>query len=249
MNDHSPFQPQDLADLDEQLLAQAVAVVSMREVFLGQNWHRVIGMRHDIDNVIEPALAMAEWEAERGYRSTYYVLHTAPYWNDERLVRGILERMADLGHEIGLHNNALAAAVVTGRDPRAILFEALERLRGWDLDIRSTVAHGDPLCYGDDKQVRFVNDEVFVECARPVFGAADRAVAGVTIRPARLSAFGLDFDASWLSRGAYLSDSGGRWSRPGFDKVAEGFPYPGQLHVLVHCDWWVDAFAPLPVAV
>ena len=59
------------------------------------------------------------------------------------------------------------------------------------------------------------------------------------------ASFDLDYDANWLDRGAYLSDSGGRWSAPGFDLVAQEFPFPGQLHMLVHPDWWAKAFVPL----
>jgi hypothetical protein len=68
------------------------------------------------------------------------------------------------------------------------------------------------------------------------------------LRPASLADFGLEYDANWLGRAMYLSDSGGRWCDPGFDKIAAGFPYEGQLHILVHPDWWVQAFAPEVVA-
>jgi len=30
--------------------------------------------------------------------------------------------------------------------------------------------------------------------------------------------------------------------------VAAGFPYQGQLHMLVHPDWWTEAFVPEQVA-
>jgi hypothetical protein len=51
----------------------------------------------------------------------------------------------------------------------------------------------------------------------------------------------LDFDANWLPRGDYLSDSGGRWSQP-FSEVAAAWPARGQLHMLVHPCWWTEAF-------
>jgi hypothetical protein len=60
------------------------------------------------------------------------------------------------------------------------------------------------------------------------------------------SNYGLEYDANWLPRGDYLSDSGGRWSQP-FEKVA-GYFGEVQLHVLVHPDWWAQAFAPTAVA-
>jgi hypothetical protein len=245
----SPFKPDDLDELDARLLERAVAVVTMQSVADGQRWKHVIGMRHDVDNVIEPAVRFAAWEADRGYRSTYYILHTAPYWRNELLLRTSLEMVAELGHEIGIHNNAIAEALVCGRDPREILTEAIGRLRGFGFPISSTVAHGDSLCYGDDGKVRFVNDEMFAECARGTFGAADRMIGQLSLRPVPLSSFGLDFDANWIGRAAYLSDSGGRWSDPGFDQTAQAFPFDGgQLHMLIHPDWWGDAFVSEGIA-
>lgn len=243
MRPHSPFQPDDLTDLDDLLLDKAIAVSSMRQVYEGQTWRRVIGMRHDVDNVIEPAVDFARWESERGYRSTYYILHTAPYWKNKPLLRESLEQIAGYGHEIGIHNNALSVAVDTGADPRQVLASAICELRDYGFDIRSTVAHGDALCYDRSGKVRFVNDEMFDCCSRPGLGDPDRTVAGVTLNPVPLSIFDLDFDANWLPRNRYLSDSGGRWSSP-FEETAGEFPFDGQLHMLVHPDWWTQAFIP-----
>jgi hypothetical protein len=206
-----------------------------------------IGMRHDCDNVIAPAVHMAEWEAERGYRSTYYILHTAPYWNDKPLLREALFAIADCGHEIGIHNDALTVALQTGRDPADVLHEAIDELRSYGHTIRSTVAHGNSLC----GVAHYVNDEMFVGCQRPAYGPADRTLEHggrqVTLLPRPLAEFGLDFDANWLPRGDYLSDSGGRWSQP-FDEVAGAFPTRGQLHLNLHADWWGEAFTSKEVA-
>jgi hypothetical protein len=65
----------------------------------------------------------------------------------------------------------------------------------------------------------------------------DRTVGGVKLNPVSRTTFGFDYDPNWLPRAEYLSDSGGRWSRP-FEQVAAGFPYDGQLHLLVHPCWW-----------
>jgi hypothetical protein len=107
-------------------------------------------------------------------------------------------------------------------------------------------AHGDHACYDGNGRARFVNDEMFVECARPEMGDPDRAVAGVQIRPRPLADYGLEYDAYRVgNRALYLSDSGGAWSEP-FDEMCDRFPSPfGQLHVLLHNCWWVDAFQPV----
>jgi hypothetical protein len=233
-----PFLPADLDALDGLLSRGHVA--PMETIADGLADLRTIGMRHDCDNVIEPAVLMAEWEARRGYCSTYYILHTSPYWQDKPLLRHSLNVIASYGHEIGIHNDAITVALETGRKPADILREAIDELRGYGHTIRSTVAHGNRRCHKD----HYVNDEMFVECYRPGYGSIGR----LGFEPVSLAEFGLDFDANWLARGDYLSDSGGEWSRS-FADVAAEWPEKGQLHMLVHPDWWTDAFAPVEVAV
>lgn len=232
MRNTAPFQTQDLAELGR-FLARGMPVIPMRRVHEGIRDPNVIALRHDVDNAIEPAVEMAAWEAARGYRSTYFILHTAPYWHNKPLLRESLDTIAGYGHEIGIHNNALAEAWRTGEDPRAILAAAIHELRELGHDVTGTVAHGDPDCYGPDGNVRFVNDQLFTECRRLYYTDP--------VEPVPLDTFALDYDANWLPRGNYLSDSGGRWSQP-FTDVEAGFPFPGQLHMLVHPDWWPEAF-------
>lgn len=236
-----PFLADDLAALDGLLLSRADAVVPMCDIAAGNSDPRTIGLRHDVDNVFQPALEMARWEAERGYRSTYFILHDSPYWDDPGLQAG-LEEMVELGHEVGIHTNAIAVALRTGRDPVLVLAGAVERLRAWGHPCRGVVGHGDSLCYA----AGFVNDELFSECARPEMGAPDRTLVFGDVRlplaPVPLSTFGFEYESYRCGpRAAYLSDSGGRWNVP-FADAAAGFPYGGQLHMLIHADWWGEAF-------
>jgi len=242
MRDVAPFQPDDLDHLDR-LLSQADQVVAMEDVHAGATSRHVIGLRHDVDNVIGPAVAMAEWEAVRGYRSTYYILHTSPYWEQKDLLRASLETIAGCGHEIGFHINAVTAAIDTGRPVQEIIEDAVGELRSYGHPVHGVVAHGDNACY----RHRFINDEVFTESRRPAYGPASRLVGGVWLNPVPRSTYGFDYDPNWLRRTVYLSDSGGQWSRP-FQEVADGFPFDGQLHILIHADWWAEAFAGLEVA-
>jgi hypothetical protein len=238
MRTHDPFQPDDLRELGE-FYERTYEVVAMEDIYDGRTSGRVVGperwlgLRHDCDNVIEPAVHMARWEAERGYRSTYYILHTSPYWQDKPLLVRSLDAIAHYGHEIGIHNDAITVCLETGQDPADVLWNATEELRGYGHTIRSTVAHGNALCAVH----RYVNDEMFLGCERPDYGSVGR----LNIAPRPLSAFGLEFDANWLPRGDYLSDSGGRWSQR-FEDVAAAWPSKGQLHLLVHPDWWEHAF-------
>ena len=226
-----PFQADDLAELDG-LLRRAALVVPMRELLpygRASTSPHLIALRHDVDNELAPALALARWEAERGYRATYFLLHSAPYW-DAGLPAAV-EGLLALGHEVGIHNNAIAERVRTGRDPHEILAEATERLRDLGANVVGTVAHGDKLCH----ERGFVNDEMFEECVR-----TSGLHGGVPVERKPLAAHGLVYDANWIPRDFYASDSGGVW-RGDFDRVP-GHDFSGQLHLLIHPCWWRQAF-------
>ena len=245
MREHQPFLASDLEELHARLLSQADRVVPMRDVYKGDRAAGVIGLRHDVDDnpgSFDTALRMAEWEFDHGYSSTYFLLHTAPYWNEDMLCRAPL--FEEMGHEVGIHVNAVAEALRSHRQPAHILRDALEELRSSGVRVEGCVAHGERECYDSNGKVRFVNDEMFSESPRPKLGAADRKIVGkdwvLQLRPVSREEFGLAYDATWLGREQYLSDSGGRWSRS-FDEVVASFG-AGQLHVLVHPDWWSLAF-------
>lgn len=240
------FTATHLEHLNWALLAQASRVVPMRDIYKGDIGSRVIGMRHDVDDnegSFDTALRMAQWECDHGYSSTYYLLHDSHYWTTDNLV-GALE-FEELGHEVGIHVNALAEAFRQRRTPDRILAEALDDLRSVGLRIDGCVAHGDPLCRNEQGKVTFVNDEMFVESPRPELGACDRVLKRenllLQLEPYPRADFGLAYDANWLPRGNYLSDSGGKWSQP-LEQVVDTFGQ-GQLHMLVHPDHWAGAFA------
>ena len=266
MRERAPFRADDLAELDDRFFSQATAVVALQEVHAGNRRPSVIGLRHDVDagHALATAVRMAGWEAERSYRSTYYLLHTSPYWGALGF-RESLDRIACLGHEIGLHTDALAEALRTGGDPERILEAALATLRGYGFPVRGVAGHGNPLCNRDrgEGEVTFANDEQFVECARPQEGEPDREITrgSVTLklRPRPLADFGLDYEALVLGlpHNFRFSDSGGKWLTPGFDETAatfensrlaspeEALADPAtfrQLHFLQHPDWYREAF-------
>lgn len=234
----APFNRADLFELDERLFWRAGSIRRMDEI--GRHWKNTIGLRHDVDHDLETAVRLSDWEWERGYTSTYFVLHTAGYYADRGAVAAALERIAVNGHEIGFHCNAVAAAVHTGEEPAAIVEREVAWLRSLGHPVKGTVAHGDSGCYNADGSLRFVNDEMFTECYRPGLGDYERLGFG---SPLPLADFGFEYDANRLPRSMYLSDSGGKWT-PDFDVMAAAFPHPeGQLHVLWHPCWWKEAFA------
>ncbi len=172
------FGPDDLAQLDAILRAaeEVIPVRALVERPHDERSARLVVLRHDTDNDIDNAVRFAEWEASRGYRASYYVLHTDWYYRNgtsgppARYVLRALERIARLGHEIGLHNNAITVALRTGRDPVEVLSTELEHLRRHGFDVTGTAAHGDALC----RTCGYNNAEVFVETPRPASPGARR---------------------------------------------------------------------------
>lgn len=256
MNERHPFTADDLSELDARLLSEAAACVAMQEIHDGNHDVAVVGLRHDVDagHALATAVRMAEWEADRGYRSTYFLLHTAPYWGGAAFAESV-ERIVQCGHEIGIHTNALAEALRTGGDPDVILQAAINELRSLGVRVRGVAAHGDPLCIQNrtSGESTFTNYEQFVECPRPQVGASDRMIVRGAMRlklaPRPLADFGLEYEALWLGLPDpfRVSDSGGSWSQPFDSAVAQFADGQRQLHLLWHPDWWSQAF-PAAVA-
>lgn len=182
-------------------------------------------LRHDIDHNIDHAVAFAEWEASRGFHASFYVLHTSWYYADEAMLRRGMERLVELGHEVGFHQDAVAEAYRRGfKSPldgsvlpigdcaaaADIVYEELERLRGFGFDIVGSATHGTGLWATDHVTNSFL--------------------WGAGYRP---EDFGLRYEAYFLHRfSPYISDNRGKWSSPFVD------PGEGQLHILTHpCHW------------
>jgi len=260
-----PFTREDLTELGE-FFETAHAVVSMREVLAGNRDPRAIAVRHDVDNhpdALTTAVELARWEADHGWRSTYFLLHTARYWQDGHW-RKAAETMALLGHEIGLHVDAVAHALRYGGDPHEMVFEALQELRDAGHVVMGIVGHGNqPIC----AQAEFANDEQFVECVRDNMGEPDRELSynGRTLKldPRPLADFGLQYESIGLRMyestdgimrtrpgQVYNTDSSGKWYYPFEQTIAEfNALTDGQLHLLIHPDHWHPAFALAEVAV
>ena len=82
-------------------------------------------LRHDIDNDIGKALQLAELERDEGVSSTYFVLVTSDFYNVFSAESGkLLRKIADCGHEIGLHFDEVRyPEIVTPEDARTHILE------------------------------------------------------------------------------------------------------------------------------
>jgi hypothetical protein len=165
---------------------------------------RRIYIRHDVDQLVQPALDMAKLENEAGIKSVYYLLNTADYW------KGLTtepQYIQDLGHEVGWHNNSLSQFYFydKGKDLRIIIQDALNEFKSrFGITVRGTASHGDSHC----AELKYINYHVFN------FGE------GFPLKFSRrpdhpffdLKEFGLDYEAYFLKRSLYLTDSGGTFN-------------------------------------
>jgi hypothetical protein len=253
------FGPADLEQLDG-ILRQADAAISVRtlmELPARGRPPRLVALRHDTDSDIDNAVRFAEWEASLGYRASYYVLHTDWYYRGRasgppsRYVLRALGRIQALGHEIGLHNNAITVALRTGRDPAEVLDTEVSYLRRAGFDVVGTAAHGDALC----RALGYNNGELFVETPRPANGEPNRTITGADpasgrmlrcdLRPVPMRSLGLWYEANFAVNRHYVTDSHGRWNRP-LQVAAEEFARnDAVLKFLIHPAWWAFAGEPL----
>ncbi len=202
----------------------------------------LVGLRHDVDARLNAALVFAQLEHTRGLRSTYFVLHTAPYWQQPGLLES-LRRLEELGHEVGFHYDLVTVQVVDGLDPRAVLASELARLRGAGLRIVGAAAHGS--YWGH--RLGYKNDYFFRELdeAHPDFPNNER-VGEVELAKGTLGEFGFTYDAMRLGENHYWSDSwmdrrGRRWHPELLDLDVIG-PRERAI-VLVHPDHWDRSLA------
>lgn len=114
-------------------------------------------IRHDLDIDIVTAVQMAKIEHDLGVRSSWYILHTAPYYghflNDgeflrHQSMRHVYKHLQDLGHEIALHTDGLHVYQNQKRDGAEAIEAEIQWLRESGLDIVGTTAHNSRSIYG-----------------------------------------------------------------------------------------------------
>ena len=115
--------------------------------FLSYTVDKSVILRHDVDNSIDDAVIMAEFEKKMGIKSTYFILHTAKYFNySEKLIENCVA-IQNYGHDIGFHNNSITLNVKRKIPIEKAINKPLNFLRKNGLVVRGTSAHGVPDCY------------------------------------------------------------------------------------------------------
>ena len=105
----------------------------------------VVALRHDIDRDMEMAYRIAILEQAYKIKSSYYVLHTAKYYNDSMI--NALWKMQFIGHEIGWHNDLVTCSVLCNIPADRFLRTELNWLESNGINIVGTAAHGSKYCY------------------------------------------------------------------------------------------------------
>lgn len=234
-------------------------VTTLREMAGDPARENVIALRHDVDHDLDAALEMSCWEHRRGQHATYFVLDTAPYWNTTDFLDKC-RQLAEFGHEVGLHLNALCKWVSGAvNDVQQDLEASLERLRSVGIDIDSISTHGDRLCY----ERHFINYWCFQDL-RPADPAAREnglSAEGIAVSDPRfqigyptthalkredgtefplwsipMSSVKLRYEAMHIPYDRYFTDSGGSWSRTP-DPIAHDLTR-GRNQILIHPEHW-----------
>lgn len=102
---------------------------------------RFVLMRHDVEFSLPSALRIAELDHEAGVRSTFFLLFSSDYNIFEPESAAIVQRLLDLGHDLGLHYD-LQAYEATGRNPVEIARRQIELMEAyWDTQVSAASCH------------------------------------------------------------------------------------------------------------
>jgi len=237
--------------LDELADPERFRVVPLRDFAATVDGARaVVGLRHDVDQRLDRAFDFARLEHDHGLRGTYFVLNTAAYWRDPRLIATLVRMQDEYGHEIGWHNDLVTWECVLGGDARTTLAGELERLRAAGLRVEGTASHGSPSCYryGYHNGYFFFPEE-FAD-GFPNREVVDGPVGRRSVPRGTLSEFGFAYDAYHLDNTMYFSDAafdaaGRRWHT---DDLDIALLEPGsRTIILTHPDHW-DRSMPAKLA-
>jgi hypothetical protein len=186
----------------------------------------IIGLRHDLDTDLNLGYLFSEIEWEKGFRASYYILHTAPYYlanpnnmaiHSEGIIP-VLKKMQDDRHfEIGWHNDLVTLQVIYNINSITFLTNELNWLRSNGINITGTAAHGSNYC----KVYHYLNYYFFNEFSFPAPAGRENNITvpiggtNIPIMKGKLSDFGFDYEAYFIDFNKYFSDAtitnGIRW--------------------------------------
>jgi len=187
----------------------------------------VIGLRHDVDIDLDVAYQFSRIESNLGFRATYFILHTAPYYlaNENNMsvhsdnIIPVLKKMQNERHfEIGWHNDLVTLQVIYNINPIVFLHHELNWLRSYGIKIVGTAAHGSNYC----KTYHYMNFYFFKEFTYPIVPDRENNITvpkdrkNITLLKGKLSDFDLKYEAYFINNNKAFSDAtitgGIRWN-------------------------------------
>ena len=217
------------------------------------------GLRHDIDHDTGVALDMAIYEEKIGLRATYYFLHTHAYNNQPNFIDRLIQ-IQDLGHEVGVHLDALGSWYRhETNSPIEDLERWLDTVRKAGINVIGSAAHGSRSCYQGGFANHWIWEEESFNIPSLINGCynaegrpesdpkfqikynpnneiirADGKTFGLW--SCSLKQLGLWYEASSIDTDFYWSDSGGSWTRS--DDPRGSNLRNGTHQILIHPWWW-----------
>lgn len=161
-------------------------------------------LRHDVDYDINHALNFAEYEAKNERFSTYFLLHTAPYFNYSFDLKVKIRALSQMGHEIGLHNDIISVwynSLGTINFKQRIR-DIIDFMESCDIRVTGTSCHGSKEHY--DRC--YFNYQIWKD-----FNINKNEGLGKDFGSLFLKDVGLFYEAYFLPYTHYFSDSGNNW--------------------------------------
>jgi len=171
---------------------------------------RTVIVRHDVDNDLDKALLFAKEESLAGIKATYFLLHTAPYFDYSAEFARKCNIIQDFGHDLGFHNNAITVWNSKKKPLSKIINTPLNYLRNNGIKVVGTSAHGVPSCY----KKGYYNYEIWKEFNPKKNEGRIKLKSNLCslYQSKSLLDFGFTYDANFVSYQFYLDDAGGTWN-------------------------------------
>jgi hypothetical protein len=189
-------------------------------------------MRHDVDDDLDKSLSLAYIQARNGWKATYFILTTAPYWTKDRDLWSKCRDIQTMGHRVEWHNDCITEAVLTKRTPKECAAEKLQMFRDNGIPVTGSASHGNSLCH----KLHYINYQAFAECQEQSGPMGSILGLPPASDPFPMSDLGLLWESYHVPHDTYYSEPGGIWkNKPDLEVMKTG----GQrIQVLIHPQWW-----------
>ena len=213
-------------------------------------------IRHDIDHDLWTAEKMAEIESEYNFCSTYFVLHTAPYFKNKfNKTMEICRNIQSMGHEIGLHNDLISDFFFNSKEPKANLAELLKLFEREGIAISGSASHGSTII---QKLNKTLNKKMFIpytnylvfsglleetllkfpdkrQPSNPKFKSRELNLPCINMND-----FELKYESYFVKYDHYISDTARRFWASGSDPIStlKKLDNSDTLQCLFHPIWW-----------